>query len=95
MEMALTDLLSAAGVFAASFVLGQLKSRTAALDGRIGSFIKPLQPAIVVLAGVGLPTLTAALGIAPVDPSVFVTAPTATIAAVTFREAAERLRRRP
>lgn len=94
MEMALTDLLATAGVFVASAVLGALKGHTSALDGKLGRIVKPFQPALVALAGFGLPAVTAALGIAPVDPSVFVTAPTATIAAVTLREAAARLRRR-
>lgn len=90
----MTDLLAALGVFAASAVLGTVKKYTAALDGRIGSAVKPLQPLLVAAAGIALPYATAALGIGSVDPSVFVTAPTATIAAVTLREAARRLRRR-
>lgn len=95
MELALVDLLSAAGVFVASALFGTIKSRTSALDGKIGAFVKPVQPLLVAVAGIALPYASAALGIGTVDPSVFVTAPTATILAVTMRETAARLRRRP
>lgn len=91
LEPALFDLVSAAGAVGASLALGFLKKHTATLDGAIGKAIKPLQPAIVLGVGLGLPWLTARLGIADgVDAGVFVTAPTATILAVTVRE----LRRR-
>jgi hypothetical protein len=91
LDPALFDLVSAAGAVGASLALGFLKTHTAALDGAIGKAIKPLQPAIVLGVGLGLPWLTARLGIAGgVDAAVFVTAPTATILAVTARE----LRRR-
>lgn len=94
MDAAVSELVAVLGVAVASSALGLVKHYTSALDGRVGGAIKPLQPALVALAGVALPYATAALGIAPVDPAVFVTAPTATIAAVTMREAAARLARR-
>ena len=94
MDPAMSDFMSAAGVFAASALLGLVKRHTSALDARVGRVVKPLQPVLITLAGLALPFATAALGIAPVDASVFVTAPTATIAAVTLREAAGRLRAR-
>lgn len=86
------DLISAVGVFAASLGVGRLKSWTTALDGRVGAAIKPVTPLVVAAAGIGLPYLTEALGLAPVDPSVFVTAPTATVVAVTAHELAKRIR---
>lgn len=87
-----TDLISVVGVFGGSALLGLMKKYTSLLDHRIGKAIKPLQPTLVAVAGIGLPYLTSALGISSVDPSVFVTAPTATVAAVSLREVALRLR---
>jgi len=87
MDPAVLDLVSAAGAFGASLALGFLKKHTGTLDGAIGKAIKPLQPAIVFGAGLALPWLGAKLGLSgPVDPAVFVTAPTATLIAVTARE---------
>jgi hypothetical protein len=92
LDPALLDLVSAAGVVATSLALGFLKKHTGALDGAIGHLVKPVQPALLLAVGIGLPWLTAQLGIAgPVDPAVFVTAPTATVLAVTFRELNRRL----
>lgn len=92
MESAFMDLISVLGVLAGSSLFGVVKKQTMALDGKIGKAVKPMQPALVMAAGVGLPYLTDALGIAAVDPSVFITAPTATIAVVTVRETAARIR---
>lgn len=91
MEQAIMDLISIGGALLGSALLGVTKKYTTILDGKVGNAIKPVQPILVGLAGVGLPYLTGALGIAPVDPSVFVTAPTATLAIVAMREANERL----
>ena len=80
------DFLSMIGVLAGSALLGTVKSYTSALDGKIGKVIKPFQPVILTLAGIGLPMATQALGIADVDPAMFVTAPTTAIAMVSARE---------
>lgn len=86
------DFLAALGVVGGSAFFGTLKSYTSILDGKIGKVIKPLQPALLTLAGIGLPFLTQSLGIMEIDPAVFVTAPTTTIAMVTMREGLLRAR---
>lgn len=87
LDTSVLDLVSAAGVFVASIGLGFVKKHTTALDGTIGRAVKPLQPALVFGAGLALPWLGAKLGLTgPIDPAVFVTAPTATLLAVTARE---------
>ncbi|KKN88096.1 hypothetical protein LCGC14_0251680 [marine sediment metagenome] len=86
------DFLSILGVVGGSALLGGLKSLTGSLDGKIGRAVKPLQPALLTLAGIGLPAAAQALGIAEVDPAMFVTAPTATVVMVSIREAMLRLR---
>lgn len=73
-------------------LFGTIKSYTGILDGKIGSVIKPLQPALLTLAGIGLPMATQALGITDIDPAMFITAPTTTIAMVTMREGMLRAR---
>ncbi len=88
------DFLSMLGVIGMSTLFGVIKSYTSALDGKIGKFIKPMQPAILTLAGVALPFLTQALGIADVDPNVFVTAPATTVAMISMREASLRIRKK-
>lgn len=94
MEAAMADLISTVGVLGASAALELLKPRLARLDARVLNAVKPLQPMILALAGVALPMATAALGVEPVDPSVFITAPSATVVAVSLREVALRLQRR-
>lgn len=81
----MVDFLSILSVVGGSALLGAVK-QTSVLDGKIGQVIKPLQPALLTLAGIGLPMLTQSLGIADVDPAMLVTAPTTTIAMVTARE---------
>ncbi|MGE0347390.1 MAG: hypothetical protein AB7N73_14940 [Gemmatimonadales bacterium] len=85
------DPVSALGALGASALFGLVKKYTGLLDGRIGRAVKPLQPAIVTAAGIGLPFLTQLLGIAPVDPAAFTTAPLTTVALVSTREAWQRL----
>lgn len=92
MEGTFMDFMAALGTLAGSGLLGTVKKYTGILDGKIGSAIKPVQPLLVAAAGIGLPYLTQALGIGEVDPSVFITAPTATIAVVSAREATQRIR---
>lgn len=92
MEAALMDLISVLGVLAGSSLLGVTKKYTGILDGKIGNVVKPVQPVLIGLAGIGLPLLTNALGIAEIDPSMFVTAPSATIAMVSMREGSRRVR---
>lgn len=84
------DPISALGALIGSALLGVVKKHTSALDGRIGSAIKPLQPLLVYAAGLGLPLAANALGIAPIDPAAFVTAPATTLALVSLREGYER-----
>ncbi len=86
------DFLSMLGVIGGSMLFGTIKSYTGILDGKIGSVIKPLQPALLTLAGIGLPMATQALGITDIDPAMFITAPTTTIAMVTMREGMLRAR---
>lgn len=92
MEAALMDLISVAGVLGGSALLGLVKKYTGTLDGKIGDFIKPVQPMVVMAAGIGLPYLSQALGIGEIDPQVFITAPSATIAMVSMREGSRRIR---
>lgn len=86
------DFLSILGVVAGSGLFGVVKGYTSLLDGKIGTVIKPLQPALLTLAGIGLPMATQALGITDIDPAMFVTAPTTTIAMVSLREGVLRAR---
>lgn len=86
-----TDPFAALGAVLGSMALGMLKKHTHTLDGRIGGAIKPFQPLLVAAAGIGLPYLTQAIGIASVDPATFVTAPLTTLALVSARESYERL----
>lgn len=86
------DFLSMLGVIGGSMLFGTIKSYTGVLDGKIGSVIKPLQPALLTLAGISLPMATQALGITDIDPAMFITAPTTTIAMVTLREGMLRAR---
>lgn len=80
------DFLSMLGVVGMSSLFGVVKSYTRAMDGKIGAVIKPFQPVLIALAGIGLPFLTQALGLGDIDPAVFVTAPTTTIAIIAMRE---------
>lgn len=86
------DLISVLGVLGGSALFGVMKKYTGALDGKIGNVIKPFQPVAIMAAGIGLPFLTNALGIAEIDPQVFITAPSATIAMVSMREGSRRVR---
>lgn len=88
----ITDPIAALGAFGASLALGFVKRHTHALDGWLGRKLKPLQPALILAGGLGLPYLTAALGLATVDPATFATAPTATIATIVARETLRRVR---
>ncbi len=90
MELALMDLISILGVLGGSSLLGVVKKYTGILDGKIGGAIKPFQPLVVMAAGIGLPYLTGVLGIAEIDPQVFVTAPSATLAIISLREGTRR-----
>jgi hypothetical protein len=85
------DPIAGLGALGASALFGLVKKYTRVLDGKVGRVVKPLQPAIITATGIGLPFLTSLLGIAPVDPAAFVTAPATTIALVTAREAWQRL----
>lgn len=94
LEGSVMDLIAVLGTFAASAVLGVTKKYTGVLDGALGKVVKPLQPAIVAVVGLGLPYLANALHLSGVpDASTFVAAPTATIIAVTLREIAAKLKR--
>lgn len=86
------DFISILGVLAGSSLLGGVKKYTRILDGKIGEIVKPMQPVAIMAAGIGLPYLTQALGIGAVDASMFVTAPSATIAMISMREGTRRLR---
>lgn len=92
MEVALMDFITILGVLAGSSLFGVMKKYTRILDGKIGDIVKPMQPVVIMAAGIGLPYLTQALGIGEVDPQMFVTAPSATIAMISLREGTRRLR---
>lgn len=94
MEAQLTEAISTLGVLVASAVLGLVKRYTGALDAKLGRVVKPLQPVIVTVAGVVLPFVTDAIGLAPVDPAGVVAAPAAAVVAITLRELGARLRPR-
>lgn len=85
------DPIAGLGALAGSVLFGLVKKYTGVLDGKIGRAVKPLQPVIVMAAGIGLPFLTSWLGIAPVDPAAFTTAPLTTVALISTREAWQRL----
>lgn len=87
------ELLTAVGALVGSMALGATKKYTGFLDGKIGAVIKPVQPLLVLGASFLLPKAAVALGIAPVDAAQFISAPTATLAVVSAREALKRLRR--
>jgi hypothetical protein len=92
MEGAFVDLLAAASAFGASFLLGTIKKAVGGADNAIVNFIKPVQPLVVGVAALGIPYLASAIGIAQVpDAATFVTAPTATVLAVTLREVTRRV----
>lgn len=90
----LPDMVAALGVALSAAVLEWLKRRTSALDGKIGSVVRPVQPALIAVVGVAAPHITGALGVT-VDPAQLVTAPTATLAATVLtlgvREVGRRL----
>lgn len=88
---ALVDFLSLLGAFGGSFVLGAAKKYTSVFDGTIGRAIKPVQPLLVAGAAMLLPRIGEALGIVSPDAAQFVSAPTATIIAVSAREGLRRL----
>ena len=89
----ITDPVAALGAFGASAALGFVKTQTGALDNWLGRKIRPVQPLVVALGAFGLPLLANALGIATVDPELFASAPTATVAAITAREVLARIRK--
>jgi hypothetical protein len=92
MDGAVVDLLALASAFGASFLLGAIKKVTGGADNAIVNFIKPVQPLVVGIAALGIPYLASAIGVASVpDAATFVTAPTATVLAVTLREVTRRL----
>jgi hypothetical protein len=84
------DPFASLGAVLGSAALGLLKAHTSILDGKLGAVVKPFQPLLVLAAGIGLPYATAALGIAPLDPTAFVTAPLTTLALISLREGWER-----
>lgn len=91
MDLSQLDPIAGLGALAGSALFGLVKKYTSVLDGKIGRAIKPLQPVVVMGAGIGLPFLTNWLGIAPVDPAALATAPLATVALVSTREVWRRL----
>jgi hypothetical protein len=94
MEQAFGDLLAYGGAILGSLVLGFVKGPLGKADSAIVNLIKPVQPLIVGIAALGVPYLATALGLhGPVDPSVFVAAPTATVLTITAREVLARLKK--
>lgn len=78
----------------ASTVLGVIKKQTTLLDHKIGEFVKPLQPIVVLGVSVALPLLGDALGIANLPTAeVFAAAPATTLAMVAARESLKRLKK--
>ena len=86
MDPSQLDPIAGLGALGASALFGLVKRYTKVFDGKIGRAIKPIQPALVMAAGIGLPFLTSWLGIAPVDPAALATAPLATVVLVSTRE---------
>jgi hypothetical protein len=87
----LTQLLSiiVAGVtLAVSYAWGLVKKFTTVADTGFGAAVKPIQPLLVMIAGFALPLAAAKIGLLGAIPTgeAFVTAPLATVVAVTIRE---------
>jgi hypothetical protein len=93
METAIMDLIAIGGTLLGSLVLGITKKYTGVLDGAAGKLIKPVQPVVVLAAGLALPWLASKIGLVSgvPDASVFIAAPTATVITVALREALSRL----
>lgn len=94
MESAIMDLIAVGGTLLGSLALGFTKKWTGALDGKVGSVIKPVQPVVVMAAGLALPFLAGKLGLVSgvPDASTFVAAPTATVFTVALREVLSRIK---
>lgn len=87
----MTELFTFASGLIGSALLGVAK-KTNMLDGKVGKFIKPFQPAVVMGAAVGLPLLANAIGLSEVPSAdVFTAAPLTTVLNVTLREVLRRL----
>jgi hypothetical protein len=88
------DLLAFGAAFVASALLGFVKGPLGKADNAIVNALKPVQPLVVGIAALGVPYLAGVLGLREVpDVATFVSAPTATVLAVTFREVLARLRK--
>lgn len=86
------DPTAVSGALLASALLGGIKRYTTIADTWAGRKLKPLQPLLITAGAVGLPYLSAALGIGPIDADALVTAPAATVLAITLREIARRVK---
>ena len=88
------DPFVALGTLIVSGGLEVFKKFTTSLDGKIGRFIKPVQPVLVLLGGFGFPYIAQALNLSEgVDPAVFFSAPTFTVGLVAARELYQRASR--
>lgn len=87
------DLISFGAAFASSALLGIIKRNTTVFDRDIGNFIRPAQPFIVAGLTVALPFIGKAINVVDLPSAdIWANAPTATLVAITAREALRRLR---
>lgn len=93
--MEFLELANLAAAFAGSAALGFVKSKTRVLDGKIGGFVKPIQPLLVYGAAVGLPLLASKIGLISgvPDAAAFIDAPLATLFTISAREGLARFKR--
>lgn len=96
MEVLLTYITT----IATTAILGATKKATNWTDTRFGKLIKPIQPLVVLAAGLGIPKLLGALHlISQVDTaavsSAFANAPAATVLSVAAAEIFARITKKP
>ncbi len=90
----MVELITLLSGLVASTLLGAIKKQTTLLDRKIGEFIKPFQPIVVLGVSIALPMLGDALGIANLPTAeVLAAAPATTLAMVAARESLKRLKK--
>ncbi len=90
----MTELITFLSGLVASTLLGAIKKNTILLDRKIGDWIKPVQPFVVLGAAVGLPMLANMFGIVDIPSAeIFAAAPATTLLTVTAREVMKRLKK--
>lgn len=88
----LSALLTAVAGLGSAFILGKVKQHTSAFDTKVGQWLKPAQPAIVVGLSVAAPYIAAHLpGVTIPDPATLINAPVSGIIGVVAAEYAKKL----